>query len=87
MFRPILWSYRFEDIDSEKHKEEIIVNTINYGDLAHWRWIIACYGLREVQNVLTTIPVTAIRHHVRRLVSLLLGISDHEFNHTSRGTH
>lgn len=87
IFRPLLWSYRFEDINIDKHKREIIVSAINYGDLVHWRWIIARYGLGEVRRVLTAIPVTEIRDHVRRLVSALLGISEHEFNHTPRGAH
>lgn len=87
MFRPLLWSYRFEDIDPQTHKREIIVNTVNYGDLDHWRWLIAHYGLPEVKQILTTIPVTEIRRHVRRLVSLLFGISENEFNHAPRGAH
>lgn len=86
-FRPLLWSYRFEDVDPQQHSKEIIINTINYGDLFHWRWIVARYGLAEVRSVLTTIPVTEIRYHVRRLASSLLGISEHEFNHTPRGAH
>ena len=87
IFRPLLWSYRFEDIDPDVHKREVIVSAINYGDLAHWRWIVGRYGAEEVRQVLTTIPVTEIRYHVRRLVSALLGISEHEFKHTPRGAH
>jgi hypothetical protein len=87
IFRPLLWSYRFEDIDPQKNQREIIVNAINYGDLVHWRWLLAHYGLTEVKQTLTTIPVTEIRRHVRRLVSLLFGISENEFNHAPRGTH
>ena len=86
-FRPLMWSYKFEDIDPEQHKREIIVNAINYGDLVHWRWLVAYYGLNSVRHVLTTIPATEIRRHVRRLVSLLFGISENEFNHAPRGAH
>ena len=87
IFRPLLWSYRFEDIDMDKHKREIVVSAINYGDLIHWRWVIARYGLEEVRHILTTVPVTEIRHRVLRLVSALLGISAEEFNYTPRGPH
>jgi hypothetical protein len=87
IFRPLLWSYRFEDIDPVAHEQEVMINTINYGDLEHWRWLINRYGVLEVKRVLTTIPVTEIRRHVRRLVSILFGISEHEFNHTPRGAH
>lgn len=87
MFRPLLWSYKFEDIDPDIHYHELIVNTINYGDLAHWRWLISYYGLARLKEVLTAIPVTELRPRVRALVSLLLGIAKSEFNYAPRGTH
>lgn len=86
-FRTLMWSYKFERVDPAEHRHEIIVNVINYGDLVHWRWIVAHYGLNSVRHELTTMPITEIRQHVRRLVSLLFGISEDEFKHASRGTH
>ena len=52
-FRTLLWSFRFDAIDPEKSKEDIIVNTINDGTLAHWRWIIERYGKETIRQVLT----------------------------------
>lgn len=87
MFRPLLWSYKFEEIDPEAHQREIIINAINYGDLPHWRWLVSHYGLDQVKGILTSVPVTEIRSHVRRLVSLLFSIDDNEYNHAPRGAH
>lgn len=33
-FRPFFWSYRFEDLDPQKHKKTVIVQLVNYGTLA-----------------------------------------------------
>lgn len=82
-FKPILWSYNFEKIDLEKHKERIIINTLNYGDLKHWRWIIKNYGKDGIVDVLKRIPVTELRPHVLSLVSIIFSFKD--FNYALRG--
>ena len=38
IFRSLMWSYKFLDINTENDKRGIIVNSINYGDLNHWQW-------------------------------------------------
>jgi hypothetical protein len=84
-FRPLLWSYDFDRIDQVKHKKTIIVQTINYGTLAQWRWLADTYGRSSVRDVLGTIPATEIRSRARRLASLMFDI-DH-FNYAPRGTY
>ena len=56
-FKPLLWSYDFAALDPEMHKKAIIVNTINYGDLTQWRWIIAHYGKEAIREILATLGV------------------------------
>lgn len=82
-FKPILWSWDFRRIDSEKHKKTIIVNSINYGDLKHWRWIVNYYGKKQVKKVLTEIPFYELRQRVVPLVSIIFSID--KFNHAFRG--
>lgn len=86
-FRSLLWSDRFEDIHPTEHRQIILVQAINYGTLAHWRWLIGHYGLEEIRRLLVTIPITTIRPHVRKLVGIIFQISEHEFNHAPRGSH
>ncbi len=81
-FKPILWSYIFNSIDLEKDKKTIIINTINYGDLNHWQWIVKYYGKKEVKKILMNIPFTEIRSRVVPLVSLLFSIN--KYNHAPR---
>ncbi|MEK7203639.1 MAG: hypothetical protein AAB627_00990 [Patescibacteria group bacterium] len=82
-FRPLMWSYDFDLLDLIKNKKIIILNTINYGDLKHWRWVINYYGKNEVKKVLESIPVWALRGRVRKLVSLIFSP---DLNYALRGT-
>jgi len=82
-FKPLFWSYSFNPIDSEKDKERIIINTINYGDWEHWQWIIKYYGKDRVKKLLTNIPASEFRKRALKLISLLLGIK--EIKYASRG--
>ncbi|MFH1354350.1 MAG: hypothetical protein ABIH36_03610 [bacterium] len=75
MFRPIMWSYRFEDIDADKHREEIIVNTINFGSLRHWHWLITHYGKKEIHQVLRRRLATEFNPESRNLARLVFGIN------------
>jgi hypothetical protein len=84
-FRPILWSYDFDRIDPVKHQKTIIIQAVNYGTLADWRWLRKSYGTDGVRQVLGTIPITEIRPRARRLASLMFDIT--RFNYAPRGTH
>lgn len=87
IFRPILWSYRFENMDTEKDKHTIITQAINYGMLEHWRWIKNVYGQKEIQNVVESMPKTALRRHVRKLADLLFGLDTEHFKYASGSSH
>ena len=82
-FRPILWSYDFNNIDPQKNKKTIIVNAINYGGLNHWRWLIQYYGKNEIKKILSKIPATQIRPRVLKLASIIFDIKN--FNYVPRG--
>ena len=81
-FKNLLWSHDISRIDPDRDKTLIIVNTINYGDLEHWKWIRDYYGKEEVKKVLTRIPAGQMRDRVRPLVAIIFQID--EFNHAPR---
>lgn len=87
MFRPLLWAHHFEKIDTQKHQELIITQAINYGTLAHWRWVVRTFGFAEVRAILLKMPAYTLRAHVRKLVSLLFNIKEQEFRYAQRGTY
>lgn len=84
-FRPILWSYNFDHLDADKHRKTVIVQTINYGTLAEWRWLRETYGREVVRRMLGSLPASELRPPARRLAALLFGID--RFNYAPRGTH
>ena len=75
-FRPIMWSYDFSKIDAKKDKKMIVINTINYGDLRHWKWLKDSYGLREIQKIVGGVRATELRPPALKLASILFLIKD-----------
>lgn len=84
-FKPLFWSYDFDSLDPEKHKKVIILNTINYGNLEHWRWVIGFYGKGVIRNTLAASPVTELRLQVRNLASIVFELDN--FNYAPRSAH
>jgi hypothetical protein len=74
-FRQLLWSYDFPKIDPINDKKTIIINTINYGDLKHWRWISAYYGQKKIKQVLITAPATELRPGSLKLASIIFSLN------------
>ncbi len=74
-FRPFLWSLRWNDIDAEKDKEDIIVNTINEGSLDHWRWIIQTYGKKTIAKILAKHLESEFHPESRNLAKIIFPFS------------
>lgn len=83
-FKPLFWSYDFDRIDTEQNKKTIIVNTINYGDLRHWRWIAEHYDKEAVGRTLVSIPASELRPGAQKLAGLLFALP--ALNYAPRGT-
>ena len=73
-FKPLMWSYRFPGIDLEKAKEIIVVQTINYGDWQHWRWIARFYGRDKIRKIVENLAASEFRPSALALASLMFGI-------------
>ena len=74
MFRPLLWSLKWESVDVERDKEDIIVNTVNEGTLTHWRWIIKTYGKEEICEVLARRLASEFHAESLNLATLIFGL-------------
>jgi len=84
-FKNILWSYDFCALNPEKDKKTIIIHSINYGDLIHWRWLVSHYGEAGIREALETIPASEFRPAALHLAAIMFSITHP--NHASRGAH
>lgn len=82
-FKPLMWSYRFSQIDTEELKERIIVNTINYGNWKHWQWLARHYGVSRVKKIVEGLAGSEFRPRVLLLAKLLFGIK--KLKYATRG--
>jgi len=75
MFRPLLWGLKWSAIDIWEHRHDIILNTVNYGSLKHWRWIIRAYGKEEIRRVLQKRLVTEFHSGSLNLARVIFSLS------------
>ena len=82
-FKPLLWSYKFEEVDPIEDKKTIVVNIINYGNLDQWKWIKDFYGEKEIKRLLENIPKTEFREEALGIASILFKVK--KYNDGPRG--
>ena len=74
-FKPLLWSLRWDDIDIERDKEDIILNIINEGTLEQWRWLIDTYGKEMIRRILEGRLETEFHPESLRLAKIVFLLS------------
>ena len=74
MFRPLLWGLKWDALDVEKDREDIIVAGINEGTLAHWRWLMETYGKDTIRQTLTCRLETEFYPESRNLAQVIFSI-------------
>ena len=50
---PCLWSYDISEMDSEKDKELIITQVLNYGDAKRIKWLYLVYTEDDIKEVVS----------------------------------
>lgn len=83
-FERLFWSYNFSLLDLDRNKKTIILNSINYGGLKHWRWINNHYGKGVIKEILGSVPATELKKRAGRLAEILFEI---KLNYAPRGTY
>lgn len=74
MFRPLLWSLKWDAVNVERDKEDIILNTVNEGTLEHWRWIIKNYGKDVIREVLSKRLASEFHKESLNLANIIFGL-------------
>jgi hypothetical protein len=85
IFKSVLWSYRFGEINAKDNKRTIIINSINYGDLPHWKWLFRHYGKNSLRKTIQNIPFSEFRPGAIKLMGLLLNLN--KLNYASRSNY
>lgn len=70
-FKPLLWSLRWEDIDVEEDKHDIIINTLNEGTMEQWHWLADTYGRQTIRDVLREHLPSELHSESRNLAEVL----------------
>lgn len=73
-FKPLLWSLKWEEVDINEDKEDIIIAAVNEGTLDHWRWIIETYGKDEIRRVLARRLETEFHPESRNLAKIIFSV-------------
>ncbi len=73
-FRPLLWSLKWEDVDIQKDKADIILAAINEGALEHWRWVIKTYGREVIREILMKRLATEFHPESRNLAQVIFDV-------------
>ncbi|MDP2910638.1 MAG: hypothetical protein Q8N58_02545 [bacterium] len=74
-FKPLFWYCDFSKFDLRENKEEIMIQTINYGDWQHWQWLFNYYGREETKKIIKDIPFSAFRKRILKLIFLIFKIN------------
>ena len=85
MFRPFLWWVRWDDIDAQEDKEDIIVSAVNEGTLRHWRWILNTYGKETIRKILEKRLMSEFHPESRNLAKAIFSVS--HFRHVRKSAH
>ena len=75
IFRPLLWGLKWDALDIWEDRHDIILNTVNYGSLEHWRWIIKTYGKTTIRCVLEKRLVTEFHRGSLNLARIIFSLS------------
>jgi hypothetical protein len=74
IFRPLLWGLKWDALDVEKDKEDIIVAAINEGRMAHWHWLIQTYGKDTIRQILVHRLESEFYPESRKLAQIIFSI-------------
>ena len=78
MIKPFLWSYDFEALEAEKHKQIIVGQLLNFGTKEATDWLFSYYGKKTVADIAANIPFGSWNKKSLALWKLVLDINPRE---------
>ncbi|MBI2645108.1 hypothetical protein HYW94_02965 [Candidatus Uhrbacteria bacterium] len=84
-FRPILWGLKWNSLDIQRDREDIIMSAINEGTIDQWRWIRKHYGDDTIRIILKRRLVSEFHPESIQLARVVFGIKPS--NYARRSSH
>lgn len=77
--RPLLWGLKWDKLNIEDDKEDIIIGVVNGGKMADWRWLQSVYGEDAIKTVLERRLESELYLESRNLAKIFFGVNS--FSH------
>jgi len=77
--RPLTWGLKWDSLNLEEDKEDIIVNVVNEGTLDQWKWLIGTYGKDTIHAVLERRLASEFHPESRNLAKVLFSLNSFHY--------
>lgn len=78
-FRPLLWGLKWNELDINEDRDDIIVNVVNSGQISDWMWLLSTYGDDVIRSVLKKRLASELYPESRNLAKIFFGVNS--FSH------
>ncbi len=75
--RPLLWGLKWDELDIEEDKSDIIINVVNGGQISDWKWLMSTYGNAAIKGVLEKRLATELYPESRNLAKIFFGVNSY----------
>lgn len=73
--RPLLWGLKWDELNVDDDKDDIIVGVVNGGRIADWKWLRMVYGNDIVKRVLENRLASELYPESRNLAKIFFGVN------------
>ena len=80
--RPLMWGLKWDELNINDDKEDIILGVINGGTIRDWQWLRTTYGKDTVRRVLENRLSSEIYPESRNLAKIFFSVNS--FRHARR---
>lgn len=74
-FRPLLWGLKWDELDINEDKVDIIISVVNGGRISDWKWLLLTYGNNVIRDVLEKRLVSELYPESRNLAKIFFGVN------------
>mgnify|MGYP001560908410 FL=1 len=80
--RPLVWGLKWDELDVNEDKEDIMLGVINGGTVQDWQWLQTTYGKDAIRRVLENRLSSEIYPESRNLAKILFSVNS--FRHARK---